>query len=208
MAIVWPCPLSVEEYEAAGREVEVPRPECPSCAKPMTFWSGYWRTVRDVVDRRIWVRRSKCASCRVSHGLLPGFCLLRRLYSAEVIGPALARVVAGALTKEVAEALASPYTTLRDWRRRHRARAPMLGAGFAALAVELGAPAPPLAGEGERSAMEALGVAWATARARFGPAVAALWRFWSVVSGGEVLSTTTHPPWTSTAGRRVIPPVP
>jgi hypothetical protein len=176
----------------------------------MIFWSGYVRTVRDVVgvDRHIWVRRSKCPACRTSHCLLPAFCLLRRLYGAEVIGPALASVVAGALTREVAETIASPYTTLRDWRRRHRGRARLLGAGFAALAVELGAQAPLLGASPERAAMEALGAAWSAARKRFGPATAALWRFWSVVSGGEALSTTTHPPWTSTAGRRLIPPVP
>ncbi len=208
MAIVWPCPLSVEEYEAAGRDVEVPRPDCPACSAPMIFWSGYLRNVRDDVDRRIWVRRSKCLPCRTSHCLLPAFCLLRRLYSVEVIGAALAKVVAGALTREVAEAIASPYTTLRDWRRRHRLRAPVLAAGFAALAVELGSGAPDLAAEPERAALEALGWAWARARARFGAAVAGLWRFWALVSGGEALSTTTDTPWTSTAGRRLIPPVP
>ena len=46
MAIVWPCPLRVEAYVAAGREVEVPPPVCPSCAGPLVFWSGYWRHVR------------------------------------------------------------------------------------------------------------------------------------------------------------------
>ena len=46
MAIVWPCPLPVDAYVAAGREVEVPRPVCPSCAGPLVFWSGYWRHVR------------------------------------------------------------------------------------------------------------------------------------------------------------------
>lgn len=37
-------------------------------------------------DRLIWVRRSRCVPCRVSHCLLPAFCLLRRLYGAEAIG--------------------------------------------------------------------------------------------------------------------------
>ena len=48
MAIVWPCPLSVDAYVAAGRKVEVPRPDCPDCSAPTTRWSGYLRFVRDV----------------------------------------------------------------------------------------------------------------------------------------------------------------
>jgi len=121
---------------------------------------------------------------------------------------AVAAIVDGALTHKVADAAGFPYTTVRDWHRRHRDRAPMLAAGFAAVAVELGAGAPPLAAGAERAALEALGCAWATARARFGETVAGLWRFWSVVSGGEALATTTDPPWTSVGGRRLIPPVP
>ena len=83
-----------------------------------------------------------------------------------------------------------------------------LAAGFAALSVELGAVAPQLAAVAERASLEALGCAWATARARFGSTVAPTWRFWSLVSGGEALSTTTDPPWISVGGRRLIPPVP
>ncbi len=209
MAIVWPCPLDVDEYEAAGREVEVPRPHCPTCAEPMIFWSWYSRSVRTDADRRILVRRSKCVPCGVSHCLLPAFCLVGRLYAAAVIGSALAAIVIdGELTREVADAAGFPYTTVRDWRRRHRDRARVLAAGFAALAVELGALAPALAALPERAALEALEASWAVARSRFGTAVAGRWRFWSVVSGGEALGTTTHPPWISLGGRRLIPPVP
>jgi hypothetical protein len=37
MAIVLPCTLSVDAYSAAGREVEVPRAQCPDCSEPMGF---------------------------------------------------------------------------------------------------------------------------------------------------------------------------
>jgi len=37
MAIAWACRLSVAEYAAAGRKVDVPRPDCPNCGRPMTF---------------------------------------------------------------------------------------------------------------------------------------------------------------------------
>lgn len=39
MAIVWPCPVSVERYATDGCDVVVPRPLCPSCAVPMQFRS-------------------------------------------------------------------------------------------------------------------------------------------------------------------------
>ena len=129
-AIVWPTSLSVDEYAAAGRDVVILRQNCPDCAKPMIFWSWYSRTVRDSDDRRIWVRRCRCMACAVSHALLPAFCLLRRLYSVEVIGPAVAAIVAGGATHQVAEAAGFPYTTTRDWRRRHRDRASTLAASL------------------------------------------------------------------------------
>ena len=50
MAIVWPCPLSVDAYVAAGRKVEFPRPDCPSCAGRLVFWSGYRRHVLAIFD--------------------------------------------------------------------------------------------------------------------------------------------------------------
>src|SRR6266498_56790 len=53
VAIVWPCPLSVEEYQAAGRGVRVPRADCPECDRPVVFWSGYQRYLRDGCSR-IW----------------------------------------------------------------------------------------------------------------------------------------------------------
>lgn len=186
----------------------VARQDCPDCGEAMTFCSGYARKVRHHEDRSIWVRRNKCVPCGRSHSLLPGFCLLGRLYSAEIIGAALASIVAGTLTREVADQGDIPYTTVREWRRRHRSRASVLAAGFAALAVELGGPAPQLSALAERAALEAFAAAWVAARARFGPGVAGRWRFWGLVSGGQVLATTTSPPWLSVGGRRLIPPVP
>src|SRR6266851_1356545 len=92
VTIVWACRLRVEAYVAAGRQVEVPRPVCPACKRPMIFWSGYWHFRR---VSRYWVRRGKCTSCGVSHALLPSFALVRRLDEAKVVGQALAGVVAG-----------------------------------------------------------------------------------------------------------------
>ncbi len=40
LAIVWGCPLSVSEYEAAGKLVEVPELTCPGCGVRLRPWPG------------------------------------------------------------------------------------------------------------------------------------------------------------------------
>ena len=66
VSIVWPCSQSVDEYVAAGRDVEVPRPNCPGCSEATAFWSGYRRQIRE--DGRcssMWVPRVRCQGCRI-----------------------------------------------------------------------------------------------------------------------------------------------
>ncbi len=207
VTIVWACRLGAEAYTAAGREVEVPRLRCPTCSRPMIFWSGYWRFTR-LAACRCWVRRARCMSCRVSHALLPSFALVRRLDQARVVGRALSGVLASRGMRPLAQELGVPHETLRGWRRRYRARAPTLTAGLAALAVALGGPAPELSREPERAGLEALGAAWCQARRRFGEGVAGVFEFASLVSGGELLGTTTSPPWAGVGGAALMPPVP
>ena len=72
VAIVWPCPLGVEEYAAAGRAVQVPHADCPSCGRAMGFWSGYERYLRLGRTYRVWVRRARCCSCRLSEAMTGG----------------------------------------------------------------------------------------------------------------------------------------
>ena len=68
VAIVWPCPLAVDAYAAAGHDLGFPRPDCPSCAGPLVFWSGYRRYVREAGRYwKIFVPRLRCARCGVSH---------------------------------------------------------------------------------------------------------------------------------------------
>lgn len=211
VAILWFCRLDVESYAAAGRDVAVPRQRCPGCRRPMIFWPGYERYVRkrDRATPRIWVRRGKCSGCDASHALLPGFLLQRRLDPVTVIGGAVVRMVAGAGARPVAEAAGVPHTTARDWRRRHRARAPDLAAGFTRLLVDLGGAALGLAADVERAALEALVSAWRQAARRGGElGTAGLWGFTSAITGGEWLGTTTTPPWAGATGRSLIAPMP
>ncbi len=96
VAIVWPCPLAVDAYATAGRDLGFPRPDCPSCAGPLVFWAGYRRYVREA--GRYWkmfAPRLRCARCGVSHALLPAFTLAWRLDVAETIGSVVGEVVAG-----------------------------------------------------------------------------------------------------------------
>lgn len=76
----------------------------------------------------IWVRRANGRPCGVSHALIPGDLPPRAPRRRAVAGGGLAASSAG--TRTVAAALDVPRTTARDWRRRHRARAPMFGFWF------------------------------------------------------------------------------
>lgn len=60
---------------------------------------------------------------------------------------------------KVAVALGRPYSTVRDWRRRHRERTGELVAGLAGRVVEVGGDVPKLSGEVERTALALLAVA-------------------------------------------------
>ena len=101
-----------------------------------------------------------------------------------------------------------PYTTARGWVRRFRARAPGLGAGFAALAVELGGEAIRPAGEAGRFALAAAGAAFAAAAGLPGWLGLGAWRFASSVSGGRLIAAGTGSPFLVIGKRRFMPPVP
>lgn len=151
LSIVFAWEQDVEAYAAAGREVEVPRLGCPSCGRPLVLKSGYPRWAREAREWRIWIRRGLCGICGRSHRLLPSFLLERRLDVVEVIGEGLRRSVAGEGPPKIAVALGRPYSTVRDWRRRHRERAGELVGELAARVVDLGGEVPKLSGAVEQS---------------------------------------------------------
>jgi hypothetical protein len=101
----------------------------------------------------------------------------------------------------VSARLGVPMTTARGWRRRFRVHAPVLASALVALAVRLD-PAPVLidAADDERAALEALGATWRRARTRFADQIGGLWRFWSLISGGQALGTNRSPPATHARG--------
>ena len=217
MAIIWPCQLSVEAYAAAGKDVAVPRQRCPACRSMMSISSGYGRRVRAGAVFGIWVKRGRCRSCRgSSHGLLPSFCLLRRLDAVEVIGPAVTAVAAGAGTRRVAEGIAElfAYTTVRGWWRRHRERTGMVLDGLVAVAAEGRGSLPCQGAVVDGDGVGALETLGESVSAGLGIGV---WPAVSLLSAGAWLSTTTTstpflavPEWrlmtVMAASRSTIPP--
>jgi hypothetical protein len=210
VAIVWPCPLAVDAYVAAGRGVEFPRPACPACAGPLVFWSGYRRHVRAAGRcRKIFVPRLRCGRCAVSHALLPSFVLAWRLDTAGTIGAVLAGVCGGGCGVRPAAARAGvPYETARGWVRRFAVRAPAIGAGFAALAAELGGPAITGPAGAGRFALAGIGAAFAAAAGLPGWAGQGTWRFASAVTGGRLITANITSPFLIVGRRRFMPPVP
>ncbi len=194
LSIVWRCALDVTAYVAAGREIAVPGLACPDCGRGLGRWSGYWRWVRGSRSDRLWIGRGRCRPCRRSHALLPDFVLVKRLDRVEVIGRALALALSGVGLRTVAQRLDVPHTTARSWWRRFRARAPTLTAALVALAVGLDGTPVRVSTDGERAALDALVVTWQRAHRRWGERVGTLWRFWSRITGGQALGTTTISP--------------
>lgn len=209
MAIVWPCPLSVDAYATAERP-EAPRPECPGCGGAMSWWSGYRRFVRSAgACRAIFVRRARCRACRRTDAVLPAFVLVRRLDEAATVGAVVAQVVAGpAGVRPAAEAAQVPHTTARGWVRRFGERAEELAVAFCALAVELGGEAAVSVTGTAGAALAAIGAAFEAAAALPGWLVLGCWRFTSAVSGGRLLATNTDSPYLVVGRRRFMPPVP
>lgn len=218
MVIVVAWAGSVEAYRAAGRRVgpEV-APDCPRCQVLMVFWSGYERDVRLGFDPdaastrryvRIWVRRVHCKHCGITPGLLPAFCLSRRLDEVEVIGVAIALMVAGRPVAAAAALLAVPRSTARGWISVFLQRAGAITALFAGLAIAQCSAAFDLPADAARAAVEAIGRAYDAARRRRSGNLLGVWRFASVVSGGALAASNKDPPWGADPARGWLPALP
>jgi hypothetical protein len=183
------------DASAVEADLVAGRLACPDCEGVLGPW-GWAR--RRVLRRRAaqqWVRprRSRCRSCLVTHVLLPVMALLRRRDEVDVIGEALAAKQSGVGHRRIASRLGVPETTVRGWLRRFAAKAMFLAAQFTAVAHvldrDLGRVEP--RGSPDADALEAIGVAAAAARRRFGSS--RLWWFVSGASAGRLLANTNSP---------------
>ena len=184
------------------------RPVCPGCASPMAYWSGYHRHLRAVgLCQKIFIRRARCASCQVTHALLPAFLLHQRLDVVETIGAVIEDVidkVSG--VRPVAVRLGVPHTTARGWLRRFCARRDALCVSFAALVVELGGRV--TLDHVPRDALSVIRAAFAGACNLAGWAQLGQWRFVSAVCGGRLIATNTNSPYLIIGKRVFMAPVP
>jgi Helix-turn-helix domain len=151
----------VVERQLAGGELV-----CPGCGGVLGGWgSAAERRVR-VLDGPFTVlrpRRSRCRSCRVTHVLLPAWCLLRRADAAAVVGAALAAAAAGGGFRVIARRLGRPPETVRGWLRRFASRAEEVRVFFTVLLART-APDPVMpAGAGSAVAAAVSAVAGAAA---------------------------------------------
>jgi hypothetical protein len=190
MLMVEPDPARVESRLRAGEY------RCPPCGGELRPWgfgaSRRLRRVGEVIGLR--PRRSRCASCLVTHVLLPTIALLRRRDVAEVIGTALSsRFAEGSSREKVARAAGVHGDTARGWMRRFAARAEEIRALFTSFAHRLDASLGPITarGSGPSDALEAIGAAAMAASRRFGPV--APWQFAAAVSAGMLLANTSCP---------------
>jgi len=195
LAIVWVCRLGVDAYAELGRQLDVPRFDCTVCGEPMVLWGFHRRYLRvGTWCRRVWIRRQRCNACRRSHVVLPQFVTHGRLDEVGVIGEGIEAMVAGRGARKVAGDLGVPHTTVRDWRRRFRARAVLLAMGIGAVVVALSGSLPRLSPEPEQAALGAMAAAWAAVAARR-PIIGSAFSLANAICGSQVLSTNTHPPW-------------
>jgi Domain of unknown function (DUF6431) len=185
--------VAVEADLAAGRLL------CPCCRVGVL---GGWgcarlRQVRTHAGVR-WLRprRGRCRDrgCGTTHVLLPDVCLARRAYVAEVIGEALLSVGREGC-RRVGERLGVPGETVRDWRRRFRARVELIAAHFLRWARALDASLGPPAGQGSLAAdaLEAIGVCTQVASLLLRPRPP--WSWVSALTAGGLLAINTRSPW-------------
>jgi hypothetical protein len=120
---------------------------------------------------------------------------VRRLDAGAVIGAGLEQAAGGSGARPIAERLGVPHSTVRDWWRRLRRRAPTLLAVVLAVATRLD-PAPvEVQRDGAAAVLEALAAAWQRAARRLPGRAPDQWAFWSLISGGRALAAHTSPPF-------------
>jgi hypothetical protein len=182
-------PAKVEADLAEGRVA------CPSCGGVLAPWSfARGRPVRSAGGLlELRPRRGRCHGCAKTHVLLPDVVICRRVDTVAVIGRALMAAARGTGCKAVAVLVDRPFSTVRGWLRRARARAHTLAAHFMIWAHRLDPNLGPIAPGGGALAnvVETLGVAARAASLRLGPRPA--WSWASALTGGTLLSNTSSP---------------
>ena len=193
--MVFVCAVSVGDYAAAGKQVEVAEQVCPRCGRRLNWWSGYWRELRWGGRRlEIWVRRGRCPPCEATHALLPDFVVSRRRYAVEEIGAALELGAARVSAWRSSVQRDLPFGTVRDWFRRCRERAAGQVARLSRLGLSVGAQIGELPTRPLVALVAGLRAVWSRSREGSGGS-GDMWRFWNAAFSGRALASNTEPGW-------------
>ena len=135
--------ITVVDQQAARAALVAGLLGCPApgCGGVLGVWSrARARRVRVPGGELELLRpdRARCRTCRVTHVLLPAWCLPRRAYGTEVVGTALLAAAQGAGCTRAAAAAGAPASTVRDWLRSVARAAPTLTARAVAVAQAAG----------------------------------------------------------------------
>ena len=167
---------------------------CPCCGGRLGGW-GHAVRRRVFTAGRIPVavrpRRARCASCGLTHVLLPAWLLSRRCDGTAVIGDMLARAARGQGFRSIAAASGVPEETVRDRLRRFGSLAGRLREFFTRLAGVLSPDPVPLdpAGSVLADAVVAVAAAAAAAAGRWpGTLAVSGWELAAVLTRGSLLS--------------------
>ncbi|GAA4259735.1 DUF6431 domain-containing protein [Dactylosporangium darangshiense] len=117
--------IVVAEPDQVGADLAAGVLACPRCGGRLRPWAyAAARRVRllDGSTRAVRPRRARCAACRRTQVLLPGWLLPRRADAAEVIGAALVAKANRQGWRRIATQLGRAPGTVRRWLRAARSR--------------------------------------------------------------------------------------
>jgi len=178
--------------DQAQADLGAPELTCPHCPGQLRRW-GFARTrsLRSFGGGRVWLRprRVRCASCRVTHVLLPALAPPHRAYTIDLVGQALLASAGGQSHQAIGADLGVPPDTVRDWIRRVKARAEWLRVQGTIRAHMLDPMLPVIvpAGSALADALSALATAAAASVRRLGP-TAPPWQLIAMIARGQLLA--------------------
>jgi hypothetical protein len=167
---------------------------CPGCGGRLGGWGHASRRPVFTAGRvavAVRPRRARCASCGVTHVLLPAWLLGRRCDGTSVIGDMLARAARGQGFRRIAAASGVPEGTVRGRLRRFRSSAGRVREFFTRLAGVLAVDPVPLdpAGSPLADAVVAVAAVAAAAAGRWpGMVTVPGWELAAVLTLGSLLS--------------------